>query len=92
MKRICEEVSEARQTGCGVITCVCVRARAEVCVRCCVCICSSAYVSVVHARVLCVEVGVSVCVSKIINHPQKRVIPLLCVRVDCRGSKEERKC
>lgn len=34
----------------------------------------------------------SMCVSKIINRPQKRVIPLLCVRTDCRGPEEERIC
>lgn len=59
----------------------------------CVCwgICSSAFVSVVHARVTEVEV-MCVCASKIINRPQKRVIPLLCVREDGGGPEEERKC
>lgn len=43
-------------------------------------------------HVYCVWKWVSVCVSKIINRPQKRVIPLLCVRAGRRGPEEERKC
>lgn len=80
------EVSETRQTGCVTAMCMCARA----CTYLDVCVVACAYV---HLRLcLCVEVGVSVCVSKIINRPQKRVIPLLCVRVDRRGPEEERKC
>lgn len=79
------EVSEARQTGCRMSVCVCV--------CCAVCICIRVY-----GLRACTEVGVSVhvcvCVgvSKIINPPQKRVIPLLCARADRKGPKEERKC
>lgn len=49
---------------------------------------ASAFVSLVHTRVL---KWVSVCVSKIINQPQKRVVPLLCITVDHEGPEDERK-
>lgn len=61
--------------------CVCARTNFGIC------ICTSALMHVVM-HVCCL----SLCVSKIIKRPQKRVIPLLCVRVDCGGPEEERKC
>lgn len=73
---------------------VCARARARASLgdfHVCVAVYASAFASVVHARVP-KWVSECVCVSKIINHPQKRVIPLLCVRANREGPEEERKC
>lgn len=74
----------------GVERCVCMRARARASLSD-FHVCVAAYASAVHARVP-KWVSECVCVSKIINHPQKRVIPLLCVRADGEGPEEERKC